>query len=143
MKSKTKVLAYIFRTQNNIQEILVFSHRNFPEAGLQVAGGTVDPGEDLIGALLREIKEESGLSFTAHNIKRKLGETRYQRKDIAEINHRHYFEIDTEGLPDSWAHTVHSTGADNGLVFDYFWLEVFKARSELTGQMGELLPKNP
>ncbi len=140
MKSKIKVLAYITRTKNSKKEVLVFTHRDFPEAGLQVVGGTVDPGEDLIGALLREIKEEAGLKFAPSDIKKKLGETSYQRRDIPEINHRHYFEIHTLNLPDIWAHTVHSSGADNGLVFDFFWMETALAKSSLTGQMGELLP---
>lgn len=140
MKSKTKALAYITRTKNSKKEILVFGHRDFKEAGLQVPGGTVDPGEDLVGALLREIFEETGLTFNSSDIKKKLGETSYQRRDIPEMNYRHYFEIDTLNLPDSWAHTVHSSGADNGLVFDFFWMEISLAKSSLTGRMGELLP---
>lgn len=93
--------------------------------GLYIIGGTVDPGEDLIEALLREIKEESGLTF---------------RKDTPEINHRHYYAINSIDLPDSWAHTVHSNGADNGLIFDFFWMPCSDAKLVLTGNFGELLP---
>lgn len=140
MKSKTKVLAYILRTNNEASEVLVFDHRDFPEAGTQIIGGTVDPGEDLIEALLREIKEESGLEFKVTDIAKKLGETQYHRRDIPEINNRHYYLIYSFDLPDTWAHTVHSNGADNGLIFDFFWMPISLAKKELTGNFGELLP---
>lgn len=137
---KKKVLAYITRNHSGRDEVLVFLHRDHPEAGLQVPGGTVDPGEDLDEAILREIYEESGLLINKADIVKRLGETFYQRKDIPEINHRHYFLIRTKGLPETWAHTVHSSGADDGLVFLYSWMETTRAKDELTGQMGELLP---
>lgn len=140
MNKKIKVIAYIKRIQNEQIQILVFDHRDFPEAGTQVIGGTVDPGEDLVEALLREIFEESGLCFRASDIVTKLGESLYHRQDIPEINHRHYYLINTIDLADSWAHTVHSNGSDNGLVFDYFWLPLKKAKEVLTGNFGELLP---
>lgn len=140
MKEKTKVIAYIFRrTPDQTLEVLVFAHRDMPEAGIQVVGGTVEPLEDFPQALIREIIEESGLHFEASELK-KIGETKYQRKDRPEVNLRHYYEIYTSNLPDSWAHVVHSTGEDNGLVFDYFWLEIPEAKSILTGNFGELLP---
>ncbi len=140
MKTKTKVLAYITRYHNSKKEVLVFLHRDFPEAELQVVGGTVDPGEDKIPALLREIFEEAGLTFTEKDITKKIGETYYQRKDRPEVNHRHYYLIEKNDLPDSWAHTVHSEGEDNGMVFHFFWMESAVARQKLTGKMGELLP---
>ncbi|MFA6237465.1 MAG: NUDIX domain-containing protein [Bacteriovorax sp.] len=140
MKSKTKVLAYILRTNNDLSEVLVFDHRDNPSAGTQIIGGTVDPGEELIGALLREIREESGLVLGPSDIAKKLGETHYQRRDIPEINHRHYYLIYSKNLPDTWAHTVHSEGLDNGMVFDFFWLSIDQARKDLTGNFGELLP---
>lgn len=140
MKTKVKVLAYILRTKNEIDEVLVFDHRDFPEAGTQIIGGTVDPGEDLIGALLREIFEESGLQFSASDIIKKLGETQYQRRDIKELNHRHYFLIHSNNLSDTWAHTVHSDGQDNGMVFHFYWMTLSKAKEELTGNFGELIP---
>jgi len=137
MKEKTKVIAYIFR--KNKQEILVFSHRDIPEAGVQVIGGTVELLEDLTSALIREIMEESGLCLERSELQ-KIGETKYLRRDIPEVNLRHYYEISPQNLPDSWAHVVHSQGEDNGLVFDFFWLEIGAAKEVLTGNFGELLP---
>lgn len=140
MKEKTKVLAYIFRTKNNIREILVFTHRDFSEAGLQVIGGTVEGRENFKEALIREIKEESGIDFKTSDILKKCGESVYRRKDMAEINLRHYYELDGGDLRDSWSHTVVSKGCDNSLVFNFFWMTVPLAKLQLTGNMGELLP---
>lgn len=139
MKTKIKVVAYIYRIKNGNKEILVFDHRHQPEAGTQVIGGTLEPGEDLEVALLREIAEESGLLLDKKDIRKKIGETHYARKDIPEINHRHYFAIQNNNLKDKWAHTVLSDGADNGLIFDFFWLTIPEAKIRLTGNFGELL----
>jgi len=137
---KTKVIAYIFRNKDKKKEILVFKHRDFPQAGLQVIGGTVDPGEDKIPALIREIYEEAGLIFSEYDNIKKIGETHYQRRDNGEINHRHYYIIEKNDLPNSWAHTVHSNGLDNGLVFEFFWMDIREAKLSLTGNFAELLP---
>lgn len=136
MKTKTKVISYIFR--NSKTEVLVFKHRDFPEAGIQVVGGTVDAGEDLKVALKREILEEAGIVVDEAWMFL-LGETFYQRKDRAEINHRHYFEVAVEGLCDSWSHTVTSTGEDDGMVFNFYWLPRMLAKEVLTGNFGELI----
>lgn len=57
MQIYRKVLAYI--TYND--KLLVFTHRDAPEAGVQVPGGTVEPDESIEDALYREIAEESGI----------------------------------------------------------------------------------
>ena len=138
MKEKAKVIAYIFRMRNNQKEVLVFSHKDFPEAGVQVVGGTVEKGEAFGPALIREVLEESGLSFLESDFK-KVGLTEYQRKDRLEINHRHYFETMSKDLPEKWTHVVVSDGGDNGLLFDFFWLTIHEARERLVGNFGELL----
>lgn len=138
MKEKTKVLSYVFRMKDNAREVLVFRHRDFLEAGIQVVGGTVDPGEEFIPALVREIHEESGLIILSSECFF-LGQSRYQRKEPVEINLRHYYEVKISGLPDSWSHTVFSEGADNGMVFEFFWMPTALAKSVLVGEMGELL----
>ncbi len=136
MKEKTKVISYIFR--NAGREILVFDHADFPEAGTQVVGGTLEAGEDLRVALAREVLEESGLVIAPLAFS-KVGETTYHRKDRPEVNFRHYFSYHSENLPDSWSHVVKSSGEDNAMVFDFFWLPIERAKSVLDGNFGELL----
>ena len=55
---KHKAFAYI----THERRLLVFSHPNHPEAGIQVPAGTVEPGETPHAAALREAAEEIGLS---------------------------------------------------------------------------------
>jgi len=50
-----------FITRNNIEQIFVHEHVNFPEAGVKVPAGTVEENEYLIDELFREIYEETGL----------------------------------------------------------------------------------
>lgn len=138
MITKTKVIAYIFRGKS---EILVFSHVDFPEAGLQVVGGTVETGEDFPSALSREILEESGLVIAPEELT-KIGETVYKRKDREELNHRHYYSITKNDLPDRWKHIVHSEGEDNGLVFEFFWISLVEAITVLDGNFAELLTRD-
>lgn len=138
MIQKTKVIAYIFRRISTTQEVLVFSHVDFPEAGLQVIGGTLEEGEDLKAALSREILEESGLVIGPEELT-KIGETEYKRRDREEINFRHYYSVTKNDLPDRWKHIVHSDGEDKGLVFEFFWLNFSDARKSLDGNFFELL----
>ena len=53
-----KVIAYI----TDGDRLLVFRHTDFPEAGIQVPAGTVEEGEALDLAVLREAEEETGLA---------------------------------------------------------------------------------
>ena len=70
--SPAKVFAYI--THGN--QLLVFSHPDFPEAGIQVPAGTIEEGETAEAAVMREAFEETGLA----NLKRirMLGECVYE-----------------------------------------------------------------
>ncbi|MBG6166756.1 8-oxo-dGTP pyrophosphatase MutT (NUDIX family) [Labrenzia sp. EL_195] len=53
--------AYVYLTCGS--ELLVFSEPDYPEVGLQVPGGTLDPGESYLQAARREFCEETGLSL--------------------------------------------------------------------------------
>jgi 8-oxo-dGTP pyrophosphatase MutT (NUDIX family) len=59
---RPRVFAYIIRKANDGHELLVFRHRDFPEAGIQVPGGGIEPGEEPDAAVIREALEESGVS---------------------------------------------------------------------------------
>ncbi|HEX8236617.1 MAG TPA: NUDIX domain-containing protein [Abditibacteriaceae bacterium] len=133
----TKVAAYIFRRQPQRNELLVFAHRDHPEVPIQVPGGTVDDGEELVTALLREVEEESGL--TALKLVRKLGTCRFYRPEINGEVERHFYLLEApSGTPDAWQHLVFGTGIDCGLVFSYYWVHVNDS-VKLTGDQGRFL----
>ena len=54
-----KVAVLVTRPGADGLELLVFEHIGIP-AGLQVPAGTVEPGEDVRAAALRELVEEIG-----------------------------------------------------------------------------------
>jgi 8-oxo-dGTP pyrophosphatase MutT (NUDIX family) len=57
----TGVIYKVFAYTTNQNRLLVFRHRDFPKAGIQVPAGTVQINEELPAAVLREAYEETGL----------------------------------------------------------------------------------
>jgi 8-oxo-dGTP pyrophosphatase MutT (NUDIX family) len=122
---KQKVLAYIIRHCPGGKELLVFDHRDFSDAGVQVPAGTVEEGESLEQALFREVREESGL--TGLTLLRKLGES-----EEPEWNrHRHYYLLEATGeLPDRWEwvtndfHDEAHRERNEPLVFCFRWVRL-------------------
>ncbi len=143
LTKKKKVICYLIRKNNDDSEILVFDHRDYPDAGTQVIGGTVEEGESLFATMVREIHEEAGIRIKQQDLK-KIGETEYIRKDRPELNERTYFLLENQNhLPDYWEHEVKSDGEDNGMVFCFYWISVKRAKVALTGNFAELIEKVP
>src|SRR5687768_12307239 len=141
LPSLNKVLAYITRLRGGGYELLVFRHRDFPEAGVQVPAGTVEPDEDLVTALMREVEEETGVG--SFKLARLLGAYDWQHPDTLRIHHRHvYHLVARDGVPDGWEWVETSGGAvpdEEGYVFQYYWMPLSN-RVELAGDQGDLLP---
>ena len=136
-KHKKKVLAYITRQTDAGPELLIFTHRDYPEAGLQVPGGTLDDGEDPLVGVLREVKEEAGLEDFTRVIL--LGETEYVATKKQEIHTRSFFQLTYEEAGETtFVHTVTAGVADKGLVFLYRWVSLMDL-SELAGGQGEMV----
>lgn len=138
MKTKIKVLAYIFRASNGLRELLVFDHRDTPEVNPQVPAGTVDLGEEIEKAILREVYEESGLKLSSYDSY--LGEFIYHRKDLNQIHKRNVYIFSINEIRDKWTHIVSDGEEDKGQEFDFYWLPIEKARQTLVAQMGDYLP---
>jgi len=104
-----RVVAYVVRDC----ALLVFDHRDFPEARTQVPAGTVEDDEEPASTAVREVLEETGVH--AHVV-RELGTT----EAIAprgEPRRNFFFELATDEQRESWEHVVHGGGGDVGLVF--------------------------
>ncbi len=90
----TKVTAYI----TCAGKLVVFTQADFPEAGVQVPSGTVDSGENLEQAVLREAYEETGLLNL--KIEGFLGDNKHifdpPNKDLVKM-HRYYYHLSYPG----------------------------------------------
>jgi 8-oxo-dGTP diphosphatase len=132
-----KVVAYI--TQGD--QLLVFRHTEFPEAGIQVPAGTIEPGESREDAVLREVREETGLEeLTVCSF---LGTADV---DLAQFGrdgvHRLYFyHLEHYGrAPARWLHYERdpSDGSPAPIEFEFYWVR-FPGSVPNLGQQGVFL----
>jgi ribosomal protein S18 acetylase RimI-like enzyme/ADP-ribose pyrophosphatase YjhB (NUDIX family) len=95
-----KVVAYVVRNK----QLLVFTHDDVPIeiAGVKVPAGTIEPGEDPADAVVREVKEETGLET------RVIGDLGVEQYDVwpskSELHERHFFLLEpvSEVVPQRW-----------------------------------------
>lgn len=125
MDLKRKVLAYITREIGEDSQILVFKHKDFADAGIQVPGGTIENEELLIDALYREIEEETGIERENLKLIGKVSKMKYYVDERDRVYERNFFHLELTGqAPDTWNHTVIGDGEDNGLTFSFYWVPI-------------------
>jgi 8-oxo-dGTP pyrophosphatase MutT (NUDIX family) len=129
-----KALAYVTRTHGGKRELLVHTHRDHPEAGLQVPAGSLDEGESPAEAALRETFEESGLRSV--EVVRLLKNYTYAHpSDARSLHDRFVFHLRTTApTPHTWEHVVSAGIHDKGLVFVYRWMSVDSPEEMAVGQ---------
>jgi GrpB-like predicted nucleotidyltransferase (UPF0157 family)/8-oxo-dGTP pyrophosphatase MutT (NUDIX family) len=129
-----KVIAYITRGSR----LLVFSQPDFPEAGIQAPGGSVELRESLPQAVLREAQEETGLDGL--EVLRFLGTNFYFSPD-GRILRRNYFHLTTsKAPPEQWEHWEDfQKGGEPSVRLRFWWVDVARV-PKLAGGRGALLP---
>ena len=136
-----KVICYVVRDG----WLLVFRHRDYPEAGLQVPAGTLNDGEDPVAGAIRETEEETGR--TGFRSLAKLGTYNYEFRDTFagverhELHERHVFRLaPPPGLPESWSHLAEEGNGD--FWFEFTWVPL-RPGLTLAGDQHALLHRLP
>ena len=130
---KRKVYVYLVHAGR----LLVFRHRDFPEAGIQVPGGTMLPDEDPVAAALREATEETGLEGL--QVVSLIGEQLREMSEFGldEIHQRYFFLLSSpDPPPETWTHfeTDPSDGSPAPIAFEFFWAELPNSVPSLAGE---------
>ena len=105
-----KAVPIILRQRSGRTEVLVFTH---PHAGTQLVKGTIEPGESVVQACVRELAEESGL--IGAECGRDLGT--WELCPRGQVWHFREMVVPGE-LPETWSHFTQDGG---GQVFTFRW----------------------
>lgn len=141
---KRKAFAYVTHHHPVYGErLLVFSHPNAPEAGIQVPAGTLRPDESPEAGALREAREETGL--TDLEVVGFLGERTFDLAPFGrdEVHQRFFFHVRYRGdPPEVWRNHEPDpdTGGDDLPLFELFWASLPDGVPELIADHGVMLP---
>jgi 8-oxo-dGTP pyrophosphatase MutT (NUDIX family) len=122
MLFRRRAYAYVTRIKNGARQVLVFRHRDYPEAGIQIPGGGIEPEETPLEGVRREVVEETGLLDCTVERELAVDVWEYHHGDLHQRVERHFFLLSVDDAPDEWEHHVTGKGEDNGFVFLYFWV---------------------
>ena len=126
--------------------LLVFRQPDSPEAGVQVPGGTVEPGERLTAAVLRETREETGLDALVLRGYLGLREQDMRAWGAARVDRRHFYHLSLESrAPERWRHLEQhrSDGEPDPIAFELFWVRLPDAVPPMIAGMDALLRALP
>jgi 8-oxo-dGTP pyrophosphatase MutT (NUDIX family) len=135
-KHVAKALSYI----THAGRLLVFRQPEFPDAGIQVPGGSVEVGEELEAAALREAREETGLSGLV--VQSYLGTAAYELKvDVGDPHLRHFFHLAYAGPVRAWWEHLDTKPAAAGASArrELWWEPLGSARLHLDWEMDAFL----
>ena len=121
MNIRHRAYAYI----TNGRRLLLFTHPESPDAGVQVPAGTIEPGESPKHAVMREAREETGLAGLKYE--RLLAQDTRDMRDygLDELQYRWFFHLTLEGRPkQSWRHGEVAEDGSVLIPFDFFWADL-------------------
>lgn len=135
-----KAFAYI----TSGKKLLLFTHPDHPDAGVQVPAGTMQRGETASEAVLREAREETRLEHL--DLGRWLGRDVFDAHRIGkhEVHDRWFWHIVAKGdVPESWRHgeIFASNGTEGHTPLDYFWVDLRGPLPELTAEHDRFIPE--
>jgi 8-oxo-dGTP pyrophosphatase MutT (NUDIX family) len=140
VRTLRKVVAYIIREKAGERQLLVFIHRDFPEAGLQVPAGTVEDDETIEAGLKREVVEETGLRD--FEVVREIATYDRVHPVTGNTHERHVFLLTVPpSTPDEWIWVETDGGKKSeleGYVFCYGWANL-SGKIDLAGGLGDYL----
>jgi 8-oxo-dGTP pyrophosphatase MutT (NUDIX family) len=129
---RKKVLVYCVREGR----LLVFRHADcsWEEVGLQVPGGSIEAGETVEAAALRELVEETG--YRCFAIDASLGTAWYDISPYrSELQERHFVRAHPTGeLPERWMSREAHEGRRPPTRFECFWIPLATAHVLQAGQ---------
>jgi 8-oxo-dGTP diphosphatase len=138
MKIRHRAYAYV----THQDRVLLFTHPDSPEAGIQVPAGGIKDGEDTALAALREATEETGL--TNLRIAGFLGHDTRDMRDcgIDELQYRWFYHIVCDGTPpDKWLHGEFDDADKLLIPFAFFWAPLSEALPDLVANYDDFIPK--
>lgn len=139
-RAVTAEKAYVYIVSRG--RLLVFRERPHPDSGVQVPGGTLDPGETPSAGAEREVREETRRSDLV--IDGYLGSTlwNYHWRHVTGRYRRHfYYGRFANEAPDSWEHWE-MTPSDGGPPFAmrFYWVPFVHGYPRLSLGYGAKLP---
>jgi 8-oxo-dGTP pyrophosphatase MutT (NUDIX family) len=140
MPQVEKVYAYIIQEER----LLVFRHVDYPDAGVQVPGGTLEAGETPEAAVLREAGEETGLRGLV--LEKCLGRDEYNdsSSNLTGTTGRYFFHLTCpHEVPETWQHYEHhpSDGSPGPILFEFYWLPLAEAAEKMDNYFSVMLDR--
>ncbi|QND50899.1 NUDIX domain-containing protein [Phyllobacterium sp. 628] len=127
------------------KRLLVFDEPDFPDVEVQVPGGTVDPGEDILTAAQREFCEETGLPCPDQMNLLATVLYEFHKSDGIHHHRRSFFHAPLNPpLAETWKH--YENFPDSGeapILFRFFWMKLGEANAKLGYGMNQLLDRIP
>lgn len=129
--------AYVYVTCGT--DLLVFNEPDTPYLGLQLPGGTIDPGESFLHGAMREFAEETGLALDAAFEQFSDQDIPFEtippvgpfrpapNRPLLGRHIRRNYHVRLAGRPkDDWEHyEMHPSSGGEPIRYKFFWIDLY------------------